>query len=113
MSGLATALDEYLALRRSLGYKLERAGELLVDFVAYLDQAGVDHVTVELAVSWAMLAANPDSCWRAQRLGGDCCVARTRPATKPSVSEVPHMAKLSSAKAATRRRCRGTSRPSS
>ena len=83
MTGLATALDEYLALRRSLGYKLERAGELLVDFVGYLEQADVDHVTVELAVSWAMLAANPDSCWRAQRLGVVRCFARYLHAVDP------------------------------
>jgi len=76
MSALATALDEYLALRRSVGYRLERAGELLVDFVAHLDDAGAEHVTVDLAVSWAMLAPNPDSCWRAQRLGVVRCFAR-------------------------------------
>lgn len=69
MSALATALDDYLALRRSLGYKLERPGELLGDFVATIDQLGADRVTVELAVEWAMRAPNPASSWRAQRLG--------------------------------------------
>lgn len=69
MSALSLALGEYLDLRRSLGYKLQRASELLVDFVGYLERAGADHVTVDLAVSWAMLAANTDSRWRAQRLG--------------------------------------------
>jgi integrase/recombinase XerD len=83
MSALAMALDEYLALRRSLGYKLERAGRLLVDFVAYLEQASADQVTVELAVSWAMLAANPDSSWRAQRLGVVRCFARYLHAIDP------------------------------
>jgi integrase len=68
MSGLPMVLNEYLALRRSLGYKLERAGELLVDFVAYVERAGADHVTVDLAVDWAIQAVNPDSGWRAQRL---------------------------------------------
>jgi integrase/recombinase XerD len=76
MSAMSTALDDYLALRHSLGYKLQRAGALLVDFVAYLERAKTDHVTVEAAVSWAMLAANPDSCWRAQRLGVVRCFAR-------------------------------------
>lgn len=69
MSALATALDDYLALRRSLGYKLERPGELLADFVANLDQLGAERITVELAVDWAMRAPNPASSWRAQRLG--------------------------------------------
>lgn len=76
MSALAVALEEYLALRRSLGYKLERAGELLVDFVAHLDATSAEYVTVELALHWAMLAPNPDSCWRAQRLGIVRCFAR-------------------------------------
>lgn len=69
MSALAMALDDYLSLRRSLGYKLERPGELLADFVATLDGLGVERVTVELAVEWAMRAPNPLSSWRAQRLG--------------------------------------------
>jgi integrase/recombinase XerD len=64
MSGLSVALDDYLAMRRSLRYKLERAGELLADFVAHLTAAGTEYVTVELAVDWAMLTAHPDSCWR-------------------------------------------------
>ncbi|MGH4010261.1 MAG: hypothetical protein ACRDTH_19240, partial [Pseudonocardiaceae bacterium] len=69
MSQLSVALDDYLRLRRSLGYKLQRAGELLADFVAYTEAAGADHVRVDLAVSWALLASNPDTRWRAQRLG--------------------------------------------
>lgn len=69
MSALAAALGDYLALRRSLGYKLERTGVVLADFVDHLDRAGAQHVTVELAIDWAMRTSNPDSCWRAQRLG--------------------------------------------
>ena len=69
MSELSAALDEYLALRRSLGYKLERASRLLADFVAYLDATSGRHITVETALAWAVLAPNPDSVWRAQRLG--------------------------------------------
>ena len=41
-SAVAMALDEYLALRRCLGYKLERAGQLLIDFVAYFERVGAD-----------------------------------------------------------------------
>jgi integrase len=88
MSALATALDDYLALRRSLGYKLERPGELLGDFVAHLDQMGAEHITVELALDWAMRAANPDSSWRAQRLGMVRCFARYLHAMDPK-HEVP------------------------
>src|SRR5215510_9475042 len=69
MSDLSTALEGYLGLRRSLGYKLERAGELLADFVAYLHRAGVHTITTELAIAWAALPPNAESAWRAQRLG--------------------------------------------
>jgi hypothetical protein len=76
MSALAAALEDYLALRRSLGYKLERAAEELADFVAHLDRAGVEHITVDRAIDWAMRATNPESSWRAQRLGMVRCFAR-------------------------------------
>lgn len=88
MSDLSVAADEYLRLRRSLGYKLERAGELLADFVAYLDHAGEGRITVELAVGWATIPANADSRWRAQRLGTVRCFARYLQAIDPR-TEVP------------------------
>ena len=88
MTALETALADYLALRRSLGYKLERGSELLTDFVDYLDQQGADHATVELAVTWATLPVNPESRWRAQRLGMVCCFARYLNALEPH-NEVP------------------------
>ena len=42
MRSLAAALDEYLVLRRVLGHKLEWAGSLLRQFVAFADEAGAD-----------------------------------------------------------------------
>ena len=83
MSALAAALEDYLALRRSLGYKLERAAEVLAEFVAHLDEASAEHITVDLGVDWAMRAANPDSSWRAQRLGMVRCFARYLHALDP------------------------------
>jgi integrase/recombinase XerD len=74
MTPLTVLLEEYLALRRALGYK--RASALLADFVAYLEHAGADHATIELAVAWAMETTNPDSGWRAQRLSVVRCFAR-------------------------------------
>lgn len=88
MTALASALDDYLALRRSLGYKLERPGELLADFVGHMDQVGAEHIRVELALDWAMRAANPDSSWRAQRLGMVRCFARYLHAIDPK-HEIP------------------------
>ena len=40
MSALQDALAEYLALRRQMGYKLEREGALLPGFVAFVERGG-------------------------------------------------------------------------
>lgn len=68
MSALGSALEDYLALRRSLGYTLDRTGRLLAQFVAYCDAAGADTVTTELALAWATLPENASPSWLAQRL---------------------------------------------
>jgi len=68
MSPLRQALDDYLTMRRRLGYKLERAEKLLAQFLAYLDEVGADHVTVEHALAWARLPADSDPSWWSFRL---------------------------------------------
>lgn len=88
MSALSLTLDDYLGLRRSLGYKLERAGELLADFVRYSDTQGADHVRTEVALSWALLAPTTGSRWRANRLGAVRNFARYLHAIDP-VHEIP------------------------
>ena len=76
MSELRVSLDEYLRLRRSLGYKLERAGKVLAGFVDFLDDTGATHISVEVAVAWAIQAPGAESSWRAGRLGMVRCFAR-------------------------------------
>jgi integrase len=68
MSPLRHRLDEYLAVRRALGYKLERAGKLLAQFVAFLEHRGAETVTTELALEWATLPPATGSNWHRQRL---------------------------------------------
>lgn len=53
MSPLAGHLEDYLRLRRGLGFQLGRHGQVLPHFVAYLDANGATTVTVELATAWA------------------------------------------------------------
>lgn len=69
MSELSTAVDDYIALRRALGHKMELAARLLAQFAAYCKQAQATHVTTELAVAWASLPAGASVGWKAQRLG--------------------------------------------
>jgi integrase len=63
MSPLRHRLDEYLAVRRALGYKLERAGKLLAQFLDYLDELGAERVTVEHALAWAQLPDGDPNWW--------------------------------------------------
>lgn len=67
MSRLQEAVGEYLALRRSVGFKLHGAASLLRDFVNHLDEEGATTVTVALALSWAKrpVHAHPHR-WRAR-----------------------------------------------
>ena len=48
------AAEDYLVLRRSFGYLLKGHDRPLFDFVGYLDRVGLDMVTVEAAVAWAV-----------------------------------------------------------
>lgn len=66
---LYAAVAQYLALRRRLGYKLEDAGRLLPDFVSYLNERGVEHISTEHALAWAVRPVNAQPIWRRQRLG--------------------------------------------
>lgn len=68
MSPLREALADYLRLRRALGYKLERAGKLLPQFLDYLEQEDAEIVTVERTLAWATLPAGGSRRWWAFRL---------------------------------------------
>jgi len=69
MSGLSMHLEDYLRLRRALGFKLEREGQLLAQLIAYLETAGAATVTSELAIAWAREPANAGPNHWAKRLG--------------------------------------------
>ncbi len=55
MSRLQAHVNEYLRLRRALGFKLKEDGRLLGQLVSYLETAGAETVSTELAVRWARL----------------------------------------------------------
>lgn len=68
MTALHAAAQEYLVLRRSLGFKLERHARLLADFIDYCETAGATTVTSELAVAWATAPTGVSAGWWAARL---------------------------------------------
>jgi integrase/recombinase XerD len=58
MSGLSTHVNDYLRLRRALGFKLEREGQWLAQLAAFVDATGAVTLTSELAIAWARQAAS-------------------------------------------------------
>jgi len=88
MSALRSALGDYLAIRRQLGWELLGAGELLESFVDFAERAGAERITTDLALTWAKLPAQARPyTWR-QRLGTVRGFARYLSTIDPS-SEVP------------------------
>ncbi len=75
-------------MRRSLGYKLERAGHLLPQLVAYLEAAGSATLTAELAISFARLPENARPADWAARLSVVRGFARYLRTIEPA-TEVP------------------------
>ena len=69
MIPLQTALDDYLALHRALGFELRLAGRLLQRFVDFAQAAGAAYITTELALQWASQPAHAQPAQWANRLG--------------------------------------------
>jgi integrase len=68
MIALRSALSDYLAMRRALGYKLRRTEKLLLQFIEYVESMGEDGITTDLALNWATLPAGGDVSWWSGRL---------------------------------------------
>jgi integrase len=68
MSPLRQALVDYLAVRRSLGFKLGRAEGLLLQFVNYAEERGEQHLLTSTMLAWATLPVNTHKNWLAKRL---------------------------------------------
>ena len=66
MTAIRQMLDDYLALRRDLGYKLLSAGTALLSFVGFLEEAGAEYISSEHAVTWALLPTSVQAVrwWR-------------------------------------------------
>ncbi len=52
MMPLTIRLEQYLAVRRSLGYDLSFSERVLRRFTAFTDSEGADHITVDLFLRW-------------------------------------------------------------
>lgn len=68
MSRIGTAVDEYLTLRRSLGFELKRTEWLLRHFVRFADHERARFITTDLALRWAKLSPHVQAAERSTRL---------------------------------------------
>jgi integrase/recombinase XerD len=69
MTTLTERLDDYVAVRRGLGYDLSFSARVLRVFTTFADREGADHITVDLFLRWKRsYGAASNSVW-AHRLG--------------------------------------------
>ncbi|MCK7497119.1 MAG: tyrosine-type recombinase/integrase [Comamonadaceae bacterium] len=61
-------LNDYLVMRRSLGFKLHTDGTGLLSFVAFMEQAQADYISRDLALAWATQPTSAQPIWWAHRL---------------------------------------------
>jgi integrase len=87
MSDLAVALNEYLGLRRALGFKLMSAEGHLRKFVALIEDRGEESITIALARDWATSGSTHPAVW-AEKLRAVRLFARYRSVADPK-TEVP------------------------
>jgi len=86
---LRDALEDYLALRRALGFRLAAPARLLGQFVGYLEARGASTITTADALEWAVLPAGASPAWQAIRLGAVRGFAAYLHGTDPSVQVPP------------------------
>jgi integrase/recombinase XerD len=89
MTTLPSALQEYLAMRRGLGFALRDAGRLLLKFVAFMEQRRASIITTPLALAWAQQPRTVQPAERARRLSVVRIFARYRHATDPRTDIPP------------------------
>ena len=87
MNTLHSSLQDYLALRRGLGFKMSDAGRMLPGFVSFLEARQESYITAQSALEWAQRADVQPAEW-ARRLGFVRGFARYRSAVDPR-TEVP------------------------
>ena len=89
MNTLRQAVEEYLNLRRNLGFKLREAGKGLFDFVTYMELHRASHITQALALAWAQQPSNVQPAHWARRLSFVRVFARYRSASDPRTQIPP------------------------
>ncbi len=93
MISLRRAVQQYLTMRRSLGFKLRDMGRNLRHFVSFMEQQGACLITTDLALRWAKQPQGVQPAQWAARLSFVRSFARYWSATDPR-TEIPPLALL-------------------
>jgi len=88
MNTLREALQEYVTLRRSFGFKFRDDARVLARFVTFMEERRALHITVRLTLEWLRQMQTVQPAERARRLCFVRGFARHRSATDP-FTEVP------------------------
>ena len=97
MSTLAEHANNYLTVRRALGFKLVGEGQLLAEFVACADVAGQRTITTQFAIDWARRPASGSPNYLSRRLRAIRAFARYLHALDPAC-EIPPIELLPASK---------------
>lgn len=89
MSGLLGHVNDYLELRRTLGYKLVHEGYVLPELVAFIEATGATVLTTELAIAWARQRQGVQPITLAHRLGAARGFARYLKTINPDTQVPP------------------------
>jgi integrase/recombinase XerD len=68
VTALAQHVDDYLAIRHALGFKLRSERRMLADFAAFMDSIGQPTVTIDAALRWVTRPTRVGHAYLAQRM---------------------------------------------
>jgi integrase/recombinase XerD len=88
MTVLARHVDDYLAIRHALGFKLRTERRMLADFASFIDSIGQPTVTIDAALRWATMPTGVGHAYQAQRMRAVRGFARYLHGIDPA-SEIP------------------------
>ena len=68
MTALAEHVEDYLAIRRALGFRLRTERRMLTDFAVFMHSVGSSTVTTDAALQWATMPTGVGHAYLAQRM---------------------------------------------
>jgi integrase/recombinase XerD len=89
MNTLRDAIEEYIALRLRLGFKLREPQRWLREFASFMEEHGATIITTERALQWALRPQRAHSSYLAHRLMAVRCFARHHCASDPRTQIPP------------------------